>query len=398
MSFTPIPRAEPTVLTGTRGPENAQAVRIVPDVFEKIIFLNPEASPFTVITSYLRDRKPCTQVRYDFFEKDEFPRRVTLSADSAVLDTALDVQAGQGVRMGANAVFMNLRTREQVLVTAMASADVATVTRGIGGPEEDMVTGDELEYQGSISEDGASLGPMKSVKEENYWNYTETVRTPYGFTGRDLVTKFYGGADKEVERQHKAIEHLTSIEYRFLFGRRHLMTGTHQRTFTGGLEYFIKSNIWDLNNNIPQEEAFIDYLGEVMRYGGNGNQNGVGRKWMFASRRWLTIIERFARNKIQYRPMDDRVGIKVGFFDTSQGTLILVPTPILNGNPHGGWAFIVDLDQIRFRYLNGRDTMLKENVQAPDEDANKEEWLTDFGAEVHMEMAHGILKGLPMVG
>jgi hypothetical protein len=42
--------------------------------------------------------------------------------------------------------------------------------------------------------------------------------------------------------------------------------------------------------------------------------------------------------------------------------------------------------------------MLRENVQAPDEDANKEEWLSDVGLELQMEMAHGIVKNAPLAG
>jgi len=67
-----------------------------------------------------------------------------------------------------------------------------------------------------------------------------------------------------------------------------------------------------------------------------------------------------------------------------QGTLYVRTHPLLN--VHGKFtnsAFIVDPSALRYRPL--RDTVMQDNIQAPDADAQKGQWLTEAGLEIRHE-------------
>lgn len=394
--FTSVPRTDPTLVAGMRDPGSTVSQRIIADVKDEIALYMPSANPVTVITSHLRKKREVTQFQFDWLSKDEYPRNVTTSTSYASGDTSIVLTAGQGDRIAKYYVLRVKRTGEQMYVTNV-STDTLTVTRGIGGIQEALNAGEALEFARAVYEDGSGIGTLKSVKEDREFNYTEIIRTPFGFTGRQKNTSMYGGKDPNTERKAQGIEHAKSIEKALIFGRRHSLTGVGGKlvTFTGGIEYFLRSNVWDLNGNVPTERAFIEWLEVAMLYGDGGNLKGTQTKYLFCSARWLTVIEQWARDRIEYRPLDKRVGLKVGFFDTTHGTVVLVKQPLFV-NEDGGLAMLLDLNHVRMAYHQGRDTKLLEGRQANDVDGEQEEYLTDCGLELELEAAHGIVKGLPV--
>ena len=67
-----------------------------------------------------------------------------------------------------------------------------------------------------------------------------------------------------------------------------------------------------------------------------------------------------------------------------QGTLYLRSHPLFN--THGRYTYsmlIVDPSALKYRYV--RDTKMEDNIQAPDDDFQKGQWLTEAGLELHHE-------------
>ncbi len=394
--FTPAVRPSPTVVVGERDISSVPSQRVIADVKDEIIFVQPSASPLTYMTKRFHKRE-VTQYSYDWLEKDIYPRLSDVVGAVLSTDLTIVLGAGQGASIPFNGVLLNRRTREQVLVVSV-STDTVTVIRGIGGIQEAMVDGDKLDLLRVVFEDGSSKGNLKSIKEDRKFNYTEIIRTIYGFTGRQQNTSMYGGKDPATERKWQAIEHSISIEEMLLFGRRHTRTGAGGKlqTMSGGLEYFITSNVWDLGGNEPNVDQMVEVLEEGMKHGRGGYLSGGTRtKYLFASPRWASKFQKMGHDKIQYRPADTSLGIKIGQLDTVHGTLMIIEDPLLTGPEHGGWAFLVDLNHCYYVYHQGRDTKLLDNRQANDVDGAEEEYLTDCGAQVELEFAHMIWKGLP---
>jgi hypothetical protein len=253
-----------------------------------------------------------------------------------------------------------------------------------------MVAGDVLEFLAPIHAEGDTLGPIKSVKEDKLYNYTEIIRTPMGWTGRAANTKYYGGSDPRAVRARTAIEHRISIELRAFFGKRHSRTvsGSQIQTFTGGAEYWLTSHVWDLDGKAITERGLVEWQEEVMALGDGGYINGRGVKWMFTGNAPMTEIEFWGRDKLRYEPLSSKIGMKAASFHSSHGTLNIIRHPQFTGK-HAGWFFVTDLNHVRYVYHSGRDTRILENRQANDFDGTKHEFMTDCGWQWELQNAHG---------
>ena len=60
-------------------------------------------------------------------------------------------------------------------------------------------------------------------------------------------------------------------------------------------------------------------------------------------------------------------------------------------------ALIVDVNRLRFRPLNDRDTTLLPNRQENDTDGRKDEWLTEAGLEVNMPESQMYLQNIQTI-
>jgi hypothetical protein len=393
-SFVPGQRAAATLVTGSRGPENIIEGRLVAQMDDDILLYQPKAAPLTVLTARTRRKRRVGNREFKWMEKDMYPRSLELSTDSIVGDTVIDVLAGQGVRAKAEDVLLNTRTRESVLVSSIAT-DAVTVVRGIGGAEVDMVAGDQLVITRAVYPDGADIGTLKSIADTEFYNFTENIRRAFGFTGRDLATELYGGSDEMTETKWQAIEHSKDIEYAFLFGRRHTRTGAnnHEQTFTGGAEYFVSDNVWDVSGVALSERAFTEFAEEAMRWGPGGYLHGNSTKVLFHSSRWGTELNSWYGDRVEYRPQDQIVGLSIGSIQTPHGIVRLVHDPLLD-EYHPDMAMLLDLGNIRYAYMKGRDTRLLDNRQGNGIDGEQFEFHTDCGAEFKDSLSHAILKGL----
>jgi hypothetical protein len=395
--FTPNPRTAPTIVSGSRGPENVDSVRVIADVADEIFLYMPSANPLMTLSTKLRKKRTVSQRRFDWFTKDEYPRQIELSAASLVADTTLDVTAATAANSANNFVYRNMRTGENVHVTSGGGTAALTVTRGVGTVQQDMEAGDKLVYIATAFEDGTGKGTLKSTKETLDFNFTQIVKTTYGFTGRQLNTDMYGGKDPATERKWQAIEHAKSLEKLLIWGGRATSTGAggHELTFADGIASKIQSNIWNLGGTRPTERSFVEFLEQGMKWGKGGNLNGAGKKFLFASDRWVTELEFFAKDKIRYDEKSASIGLSALEYRTAHGTVFIVPSQILSED-HPDHAFLLDLNHIRYVVHQGRDTKIMKNVQANDIDGEEEYIMTDASCEVALEASHSLLKGLEL--
>jgi hypothetical protein len=392
--FVPGSRVAPTMVAGQRGVENILAARVAVDMDEEIHSYQVSAAPFTALSKKARKKRIVENPRFDFMMKQEYPRGLELSADSIVGVTTMSVLVGQGARVAKNHVLLNTRTGEVMVCTATPAADVITVVRGIGSTETDALTGDTLVNAFTAYEEGADIGDKKSIKEDGEFNYTQILRTPFSMTRTLMQTRLYGGREELTETQWQGVKHTIDMEYAYFFGRRHTRTGTnHQQRFMGGLNYFIATNRWDVTGVKLTERAFVEMLEEGMKFGDGGRYQGKGTKYLFASARWVTEIEFFAKDRMQTRVLDSVYGLEVTEYRSGQGTVMIVPDPILD-EFHPDMAFLVDLNHVRPVRLKGSDTKLLDNRQGPGVDGEDFEYLTECSIQIEEEASHVALSGL----
>ena len=390
-----IERDEPDIIAGDRLVDDSD-IKVIPEVQDTIIKIFPSATPLTVLQSKAKARqRKCGYYKFEYITKDKYPRKVTVAAVSAAGSATIVVETDDYPKLAKNYVLLNVRTREECLLTAdPTSGTLSNVVRNIGGTGSfQMNIGDILTIQRSVQQEADNLGTIRSVKEIKDYNYLEILRTPMGWSGRTANTSYYGGSDPESVRAATAIEHRISMENAAFFGKRHTRVTSENKlqTFTGGLEFFIESYVWDLDGNVLTERGLVEWMEDVMALGDGGYINGPGVKWAFLGNSILTEIEFFARDKIRYEPLSSKIGMRAGQFHTTHGTLNLMRHPLFVGE-HSGLGFIVDMNHVRRAYYQGRDTMLLKDRHGRSFDGAEEEFLSDCGWQVEEQFAHGIIK------
>src|SRR3990172_612751 len=105
--FNPNLRTDPTLVSGTRGPESQNAARVVVDMQDEILLYQPEATPLLTLTGKMRKKREAVNARFEWLEKDEYPRSLEVTAAADSDDTAISVVAGQDARGFAGAGGIN---------------------------------------------------------------------------------------------------------------------------------------------------------------------------------------------------------------------------------------------------------------------------------------------------
>jgi hypothetical protein len=270
------------------------------------------------------------------------------------------------------------------------------VTRAIGGSlgasALSAASGGDLIKVGNAAAEGATLGTLIQTKKVANFNYAQIQRDPWGFTNTLVASKLYGGPEPANEAKKKLIEHKRQLENSLFWGKRDLNTGGSTPVgYVGGLFDYISSNITSVGGNLT-ESVMETFLRTAFRY---GSQNKV----MFVSPLVASAMSSFAQGKLALASVDtNKYGVSLGQYQSAAGAVIqiMIKRDWLDfqtgSNQYGGIGVVVDMDDVTMRPL--RDTVLKPDRQANDEDSVKQEYLTEWSFEIGQEKKHAIIRGI----
>jgi hypothetical protein len=393
---TPSPRTPADVITGSRGPENYNSEQVKVEMQDEIVSYMPNAYPLQTLTNRLKGTDRVENYRFDWIEDDEQPREIVLTGQALPADTTLDCAAGDEARVAAGYLLQCVETRELVRVASAPTSGSITVVRAIGGDQSTLEAGYHLVFLATAAEDGAAAGVLKSNKKFPKYNYCQIIRTPYGYTRRGGKTGLYGGKDPAYLKKKAGAEHAKSVELCMFFGKRDYKSGdNHLITFMGGLESQIKTNVWDVSRSDGRfgEDSFDEFCEELFRWGEGGSQQGMGKKYLFASSRLVTRINWFAKQRLQYRILDESIGFRALEYTSPHGDILILKTPILDYH-HNGGGFFLDMNHVDKKVFGGDDMVHRDGIQSPDVDGTTNEYLSDVGLQVELECSHAIIKGV----
>lgn len=300
-----------------------------------------------------------------------------------------------------------------------------TITSGTKGPVNAVV----VPIGTSVEEGGSSTGNGRLTIPCNPTNYTQIFRTPFSFTNTALQqpTNFDKTGIYREKAKDNCVDHMTEIEKAILFGTKSLATATAAdgedvpiRT-TGGVEYFLRQ--WEVAASIyrgssssaltadtDDEKRIIDnvtgtmtkavfnsYIERAFRVTNNKSYE----KLVLCGSGVLTTINDLIEARIvvnKNMPAESTFGMNVTSIETPHGVLHFKSHPLFT--EVSNWRYmmmILDVQNMRFRPLNNRDTMLRRGIQANDADRRKDEWLTEAGLEVRKPEANMIIKNFQAV-
>ena len=340
--------------------------------------LEPSTAPLVKLMSVL-GKTPATNPKIEWLENEAMPRVTTLSASAASNATsfgpAADIfRVGDVVRFTVEGF--------AILVTATAAGSISGTKVG-GTAQASAASGDELYLVSNSNAEGATLREIKYPQLVTASNYCQIFRTPVGLTETEQATKHYSGDERRRLQREAGIEHARALEQTAFFGARDI-SGTQR--MAGGLKEFIATNITAAGGALT-EATWQTFLQAGFRYGSE-------QKVAFCSPKAIGALEGFARSNLRVNDnAANRYGVQMKTYESGQGTVqIIKKVDWRDSATYGGYVFLVDMDSIKARPL--RDTRLKENVQAPDYDGFKDEYITEQSYQVTHERKHSLLTGI----
>jgi len=370
-------------------------------VGNKVFYVDPSASPFTLLTSRAGSRST-DNPKFEWYEKSLRQKWDSVNQTNVVTATTA-ITVDDGTVFQANDLVLVPSTSEVMRVTSVAG-NVITVVRGATtGPGETAATtiadnGDLIVIGGAWKE-GADAGIPDEWQESHKFNYTQIFRRPFGASRTREGSNSYLGQTRPRLRAEKAIEHAIDIERAFLFGQRaEVISGNSVYRNTRGFDTWATSNVKDAGGTLTENEL-EDWLADVFAKTASGDS-----RVLFASAKVVSVIDQLAASRLQMVPSDKTYGIAVGQYLTSHGTLNIVKHRLLEKSQSTGAgagaafkddeAFCVDPKMLMKRdFVNGA-TKLRMDVQTPGVDGWIDEYLTETGLQFSIPAVHGVLENV----
>lgn len=317
-----------------------------------------------------------------------------LSASSTALTLTgggLDLVAGDLllVEKADAAAFDN----EIVEVSSVSSDTSIVVKRGQSGTSA-ATTGASAFFTkiGNRFAEGTTSPSASTRNPSKLYNYAQIFKTSYELTNTAKKTNTRTGDPLKNDKKRKMFDHAVAMELAYFFGVRSEVTGSNGKPMrtTGGLRQFITTNR-TVFSTTPTVNTTLDALYPVFDYAGSGAGN---ERIIFAGNGALNSLNKIIASngnvKVNYDGVIKQYGMSLQSFVTPQGIFYIKTHPLLNTHPrYNNSMFVLNPAALKYRHL--RDTAAQDNIQAPDADTQKGQWLTEAGLEINHERTFAYL-------
>jgi len=249
-----------------------------------------------------------------------------------------------------------------------------------------------LQVLGPANGEGSPLPAARQNAPTNNYNNVQTLRTPFGLTGRALRVETMTENEIQRQRMKKFEEHMRDLERLMIHGGIDggslTDSGSRRTTLTQGLRRAITTN--------------VDAVGGTM------NKN-----------RWFTAAEVCFRNRTdlfflcgttflqaihslydtQYRIVDSQMtpGLKLTEVMTPFGVARFALSRTMTGT-YAQEAIALDLNEVSLRYTeqdgNSGRTNLRQGQEAKGTDGRIDEWFSEMGIQWGGEFNHARITGV----
>ncbi len=379
--------------TGIRGTVGLGVTRKY-DIADVISLLDVNRYPLlAILTNAGRDpvtkkgksvkKKETTDPEFKWLE-DEFGKRRLTGSGTVDPDGGTLTITGQAKYLQVGDVVLVALQKWVFEVTAINLDDECTVGAEKGGATGAAASAvGDVWIIGNANEEGGGIRVIKSTTVSKPTNYTQIFKTPIGITETARNTKGWTKEnDFDYQTRKKAIEHMVDIERAFLFGKKNEdTTGTHPKRFTGGILDRISSYA---TASVDTEAEFETWLESAFAHGNT-------EKYLFASAPVVSMINGWAKGKLQILDKAKTYGLTIIRYESPHGTVNIIKHPLLVGTIYGNYAIMLDMETLVYRYLSNRDTKLKTNIQTPGEDSRVDQYISEVGLQMEQESRHAIM-------
>lgn len=376
---------------GASGTGNVNADIKKPDI-GALYLLEPDAAPLTQISLRL-NASASGNTKYEWFEKGPRPR---FDAVNTTTGTGAAIIVDNPSYFAEHDIWRVTRTGENMRVQSVNTASsTVTFVRGVGGSAVAVADNDELLRIGVAKEEGSTSKVASAEDATKLFNYVQIFEQTVQMTGTMSASATWTPNKWREDVEYQGVEFKKDCEYSYLLGKpSEVTTGEHPRHTTGGALNYITTNVTDAGGALTEAEWW-GIFGNAFRYGSK-------TKVAFASRLAVDVLNSYPRGRLDLvqSDNDETYGLNVMRYRHPHGELAVVTHNLLEGAVYGGYIVILDFANanIKRRYLsaNGvsRDVQFNDNIQAPDYDGRKAQWLAEQGLEFGQEKKHAYVKGI----
>lgn len=379
---------------------------------QMLLYLYPNGKlPLTALTGVMKESSTDDPV-FHWWEKALDDRRLALgqniAASAAGTQETWTLDASSNaITFVQNDILLVEETDEQVRVFSDPTSDTSiTVVRGANGTTTAAVTfagagvNPNLLCIGSAYEEGSLAPTGVNYDPTERFNYTQIFRRTLEITRTAAKSRLRTvPAVKEARRE--CLEYIgVDMERAFWLGVR--STGVRNnkpvRTSAGVYNQMASANIYEFTNGEVDMDTLETRMEIIFREGSN-------EKMAFCGNKALSAINTAVRKNSSYQwtTGEKEFGMNVTRLITPFGTIVFKTHPLftqVTGGTTGGaayygmntWAFILDAEEIEYRYLKESDLQYQGGLQAIGQDALKAGYLGECGVELHHPTTHHLWK------
>jgi len=387
-------------------PDMLSSSRVPINMSDTIYDLNIDKTPLLKLLSMI-GKESSSNMKYEWMTEERKLNWGTVSSFGGAWATAANVAgtivvpAGEiGLYAVNDIVKLPSDTNTNIYITA-----INTSTYTLTGHSVDNTTTIDLSAGttgtnkifkiGNAVELGSGRSQITSQQPSDNYNYIQLFQTPFGVVETTKSTKLRGGDALSREGNKKGIEHAFDIEQTLFFGQKHkattgYMNGEYEQYFTGGLYETIATNVQDeLSGSLTQTE-FDNFIDMGIYY--------ADKPIIFAGTTISKALNVWMEGNVRVGQTETVLGLSVNSYKTYDGKIVkIISHKHLLKNAYSGFAFCVDLADIKYKYLDGHDTKLYTNLQAPDVKQTINEYRTWGGLWLGNEKRHGVLKNVASI-
>lgn len=241
--------------------------------------------------------------------------------------------------------------------------------------------------QGSTTTTSSLTRPIRGT------NASTILRDSYTVTKTYENERLFAAPERARARAEKEIRHLVDLNKLLMFGK--LIAGSgdtsyassgNLRTQTQGFENFITTNVFHYGAALTSDLLF-DYMTQIHEnsYGADG---AMDTRIAFCSSKFLSFINKMTLQGVRFTNVPSTWGANITRLEWAGWKWDLVHDPVLTKFRQGA-AFVFQPRYIRYRPF--RPTQFRANVQNPENDYVKDEFLTEPNFEVKLEELHSII-------
>lgn len=378
-------------INGVRTTKTITQDRRIVDMAKQIALLDPNEAPFITILKNIKETRTVINPEFKWLEDEltaEYTEVATAISSASTTTLAVDdgsiFRPGDIIKVGA----------ENMLVTAISSNNL-TVVRGYGttAAQAAIAVDTGVYIIGNANMENAGARDAMSTQEVAVTNYTQIFKTPIQLSNTEAASDLYGGADRAYQRRKALIEHKRDICRSIYFGEKKEDTsGTAVRRTMAGLFALIGAantvTFASSGGTALSYKSFDQYAAlPAFSHGSKEKLLIAGPKLIAAINSW-----RLDNTKVDEVGTDKTWGVQVSKLVTSYGIMDVVFEPMFTGGL-ADLGLVLDMDNIRYVALKGRDTKLETNIQANDVDGVIDQYLTECSVECKQPKTHMIIKG-----